>query len=50
MQLLQALLFLASVALLVIAAFPNRSRVNLALIGAAAFVLAYSLPHIAAAF
>jgi hypothetical protein len=49
MQLFQALLYLAAVVLLVIAALPNRSRVNLALLAAACFVLAYSLPAITTA-
>jgi hypothetical protein len=49
MQLIQALLYLAAVVLLVIAAFPNRSRVSLAVLGTAAFILAYALPVITTA-
>lgn len=46
MHLFQALLCIAAVALLVIAAFGPRTKVSLALLGAAAFVLAYALPVI----
>ena len=42
----QALLFIAAVVLLVWAAFRPAVRVSLALLGAAAGVLAYSLPVI----
>lgn len=48
MRLWQAILFLASVVLLVLAALGVSARVNLALLGAACFVLAYALPTIAA--
>lgn len=50
MLLLQALLFLTSFVLVALAAFGVRAgRVNLALLGAAAFILGYALPAITTA-
>jgi hypothetical protein len=49
MQLFQALLYLAAVALIVVAAFPVRSHVRLATLGAGLALLAYALPTITAA-
>lgn len=47
MALLQAILYITAVVLIVLAGFGVRSgRVNLALLGAAAFVLALGLPTI----
>jgi len=43
---IQAILYIVAVALLVLAAFGIPSRVSLALLGAASFVLAFSLPTI----
>jgi hypothetical protein len=43
----QAILYIAAVALIVAAALGIPSRVSLALLGAACFVLAYALPTIA---
>lgn len=48
MEHVQAILYLAAVILLVVAAFGVPARVSLALLGAAAALLAYSLPTIAA--
>jgi hypothetical protein len=50
MALAQALLYVAAVALLVLAACGVPSRVSLALLGAACALLAYSLPAMAAGF
>jgi hypothetical protein len=50
MALAVALLYLAAVALLVLAACGVKSRVSLALLGAACALLAYSLPAMAAGF
>lgn len=49
MRLFQALLYIAAVVLLAIAAFGPRTKVSLALLGAAAFVLAFALPVITTA-
>lgn len=49
MELFRALLYLAAVILIVIAAFPVRSRVSLAVLGAGLALLAYALPTIIAA-
>lgn len=46
---LQALLYLAAIVLVTVAAFPVRSRVNLALLGAASALTAYALPVLAGA-
>jgi len=46
MQLFQALLYLAAVILIVVAAFPVRSHVRLAILGAGLALLAYTLPVI----
>lgn len=47
MALLQALLYVAAVILLVLGAIPlKRTRVSLALLGAACALLAYALPSI----
>lgn len=43
---LQAILYIIAIVLLVLAAFGIPSRVSLALLGAASFVLAYALPAI----
>lgn len=48
MKLFQGLLYLTAVILIVIAAFGVRTRVSLALLGAAAALLAYALPTITA--
>jgi hypothetical protein len=48
MQLLQALLYIAAIVLVIIAAFPVRSRVSLALLGAGLALAAYALPVITA--
>jgi len=48
MQLLQALLYLAAIILIIIAAFPVRSRVSLATLGAGLALAAYALPVITA--
>jgi len=45
---IQGLLYLIAAVLLVLAAFGLPVRVNLTLLGAASFVLAYALPTIAA--
>lgn len=45
---IQAILYIIAVVLLVLAALGIPARVNLALLGAASFVLAYALPAIAA--
>jgi hypothetical protein len=50
MALAQALLYVAAVALLVLAAVGVRSRVSLPQLGAACALLAFSLPAIAAGF
>lgn len=46
MSTIQAVLYLAAVVMLVVAAFPVKSRVSLPLIAAASALLAYSLPSI----
>jgi hypothetical protein len=43
----QTILYLAAVILLVVAALPTGSRINLALLAAACALLAYALPTIA---
>ena len=43
---IRALLYLAAIVLIIIAAFGVRTRVNLALLGAATALLAYALPVI----
>lgn len=48
--LVQALLYLASVVLLVLAAIGVPARISLGMLGAACFVLAFSLPVMVAAF
>jgi len=48
MQLLQALLYIAAIILITIAAFPVRSRVSLATLGAGLALAAYALPAITA--
>jgi len=45
---LQAILYIAAVVLITVAAFGVRTRVSLALLGAATALLAYTLPAIAA--
>jgi hypothetical protein len=50
MVILRAFLYLLAVILVALAAFGVGGRVSLALLGAAAFVLAFALPDIAAAF
>lgn len=50
MALAQALLYLAAVALIALAAFGVTGRPNLALLGAACFILAFALPTMDAAF
>lgn len=49
MDTLRALLYLAAIVLLVLGAMPIRSRVFLALLGAAAALTAYALPALAEA-
>jgi hypothetical protein len=49
MLLLQAILYITAVVLLVVAAFRPPTRVSLALLGAAALALGYTLPTITAA-
>lgn len=46
MSTLQALLYVAAIVLVVVGAFPIRTRVSLALIGAACALCAYALPTI----
>lgn len=48
MAVFQAVLYLLGVILLVVAALPIQSRVSLALLGAAALALGFTLPAIAA--
>jgi hypothetical protein len=50
MLLARALLYLAAVALVVLAACGVPSRISLALLGAACFILAFALPDITAGF
>jgi len=45
---IQGLLYLTAVILIIIAAFPVRSRVSLALLGTGLALLAYTLPTITA--
>lgn len=46
---LRALLYLAAIVLITVAAFPVRSRVSLALLGASCALAAYALPVLAGA-
>lgn len=50
MALLQALLYLAAIALLILAAFGVPSRVSFALLGAARALAGFAAPAIAAGF
>jgi hypothetical protein len=50
MLLLQAILYITAVVILVLAAFRVPTRISLALLGAAALALGYTLPVMTAAF